>query len=337
MATTDDARHQSESARQRMNEIAQELARRTTPEQLKALAREKGGELKDLARHKADEMMTDARHSAREKVTELKDSAVHQAREKVADLKESAVHQGEELKERAGRHPALLGGLIGSAVGIGAGLIARRMADRRQSEWSYPARRTYTPEYGYQPAVYPAEGGRFTDAEIDTGDKPTGDKLKETGEKLRENVSDKFESAKESVSGRVESAKENVSGKFESAKERMDHARENLRQHIPSTGEIKERTRHYAEASGEHPWILAAVGFGLGMFASRLIPETDIERQKLGDVKHRAAERLSEFGKDIEQKVSGESAEEERFDSEALTTGAMNEPIETYEPGSSLH
>lgn len=342
MATTDDARHQSESARQRMNEIAQELARRTTPEQLKALAREKGDELKELARHKADAMVSDAKHSAKEKVADLKESAVHQAKEKVADLKETAVHQGEHLKEQAGRHPAVLGGLIGSALGIGAGLVARRMAEKKQSQWGY-TRRTYTPEYGYRPAVF-TEGGQYKDAEIGTGEK-LKENVSEKLESAKDNVSGKLESAKENVSGRYESAKENVSGKLESAKEKvgharekMGHARENIRQHIPSAGELKERTRHYAETSGEHPWLLAAVGFGLGMFASRLIPETDLERQKLGDVKHRAAERISELGKDIEQRVSGDSSEEESFESEALTTESMNEPIDTYpEPSPSLH
>lgn len=316
MATTDDARLQSESARQRMNEIAQELARRTTPEQLKAFAREKGEEWKDLARHKADEMVTDAKQSAKEKVAELKESAVHQAKAKVTDLKESAVHQGERLKEQAGRNPAVMGGLLGGALGIGAGLLAKRMADRRQAEdWS-ASRRIYTPEYGYQPAVIPEEGARFDDS--------LGHE-RGAGEKLKENVSEK-----------LESAKENVSGRLESAKERVGHARENIRQRLPSTGELKQRTRHYAETSGEHPWVLAAIGLGLGILASRLIPESELERQKLGDVKHRAAERLNEMGKELEQRVSGDTSEV--HDTEALTTGAMNEPIETYPgPSPSLH
>ena len=313
MATADDARRESEAARERLSAIAQELASRTTPEQLKELAREKGTEWRETAKLKA-----------REKATDFKDNAKLKAREKATDLKEKAVERGGRMKESAGEHPGMMG-LVGGLLGASAGLLLAKAGQRnREQAFERAGYRTYTPEYGYQPAVMPTEGyaAATYGAGLEEGYAGERSPAKERIGEAKERIA----SARENVSHRIEGARENVSHRIEGARERIGHARERL----PDREQLKARSRQYYDrAVNDYPWALAAAAIGFGFVASMLVPETEAEKRRFGEAKRKASERLREYGEEMEHRIAGNDSGEERIaEPSPLTT-----PSTLVEPG----
>lgn len=273
MASTNDPRHESAEARERLSAIANELARRTTPAELKSAAKE----------------------------------ALVEAKERV---KEKAMDERDQLTDRVKERPALWGAALGAAAGLTAGLVARRFISRGDSgqRQRVPNRRVYTADYGYEPATISSPSS----AESDSRTKEIGDAAREASQ---------------------------------SAKEKIGEVQERLRAKIPSGQEVKNRAGDTLTTVGEHPLALAIASIGLGMLAARLVPETDVEREKLAALKERAYERIDDIGHNLEERMSGDVTEEEVDESEEDSFGTSGfesnetafEPATTPTETSTLH
>ena len=115
----DDRRADEDVARERerLSEIAEELARRTRPEYLKAQA----GELQDKAKG-----------FAKDKAMELKDKAKLTARDQLGAAKDAALERVSAFEEKAMSNSigmSVLGALAGAAAGVG---LMRMLQERRE-------------------------------------------------------------------------------------------------------------------------------------------------------------------------------------------------------------
>lgn len=86
-----------------------------------------------------------------------------------------------------------------------------------------------------------------------------------------------------------------------------------------------KRSRQAMETTADHPLLLALIGIGLGIVAARVVPESDAERQKVGELKQRASERIARMGEEIESRIQGNSADKDDTDA------AYEEDLETTE------
>jgi ElaB/YqjD/DUF883 family membrane-anchored ribosome-binding protein len=124
----DDRRADEDVARERarLSAIAEELARRTTPEYLKAQASELQEKAKVLAKDKARVLKDKAKESARDQFSAAKDAAI----DKVGALEERAMSNSTGM--------SVLGALAGAAAGVG---LMHLLQERREHTEAY--------RYGY--------------------------------------------------------------------------------------------------------------------------------------------------------------------------------------------
>lgn len=328
MGERDDARRSIEDARERMSEIAEELARRANPDRLKAKAKEE---------------------------------AVRRGRE----LRDRAVVRSKDLGERALGSP-IVGGAVGGVVGTVAGSLAarsygRRIERRREHaaiEWDrgeYESRPVGGAEvfveeesrpyggypgtsgvsgtgmgtgYGGTPGLGESGGvGASGVGESGTGYGTSG--LRESGIGAGgyagvSGVSGGYESASEpgiragegASRGKAEELRhkavekgqelrERAAEKGHELRERASHVREQVRERIPSGGEIKERGGEMVRRAKSRPAMLVLGGMLLGAIAAMFIPVPEGERRRVAPVKGRAKESLRAATERFEERTIG--------------------------------
>lgn len=313
MASADDPRRESEAARQRMTEIALEIAERTRSEQLRNYAVEKKDEWTAKAREKVQE-------KAHETAEDFKDAA----RSKAHDLKEAAVDKTVTMKDRAVGSPGLLaatGGLIGALAGW---YLSRSGALQSHDRARYGYGR-YGGRYGYdERRVF--EGpytGRAYSADETGGEFYGGDRYAAGGSRFADEARGKAEEMKERATEAIDSAKSGV-----------EHAVERVREKVPSAGEMKERAQdYYHRASEEYPVALALGSLAFGFLSALLVPVSERERRALDDVKRKAQHGIEQIGHKVEEQISGaESSEAEPAKGAGQTTSASASEFGTSEP-----
>lgn len=293
MGERDDARRSIEDARERMSEIAEELARRAAPAQLKARA------------------------------------------------KEEAVKKGTEIRDRALGSPLVLGA-FGGAIGWMAGAaIARKYDERSEGRggrrlegfggFDEPAGEytvtSYTGVAAYPPIAPGAVGPEVADvgfASSPHGETPYGGGDVEgyggdvPGEEpgFREKVGEKKEQLKskghelrEKIDERVSGGGEQLRHRAEGMKSRAGEMVSNVRSHLPSGGEIRERGSELFHRAENSPSLLVIGGLVIGALAALSIPVTDAERRSVRPMKAKAREGLRGVGDRIEERIGGSSGE----------------------------
>lgn len=136
MVSSDDPRHDSAAARAHLSAIANELARRTTPSQLKRATKAAVADAKD-------------------------------------NLKGKAMEQREKVKDNMRQNPVLWGAAVGGAAGLVAGLLARGRTPQESPRPNVPLsfrherrpERRYRPRYEFSSTRLPDEGAHYSVAD----------------------------------------------------------------------------------------------------------------------------------------------------------------------------
>lgn len=326
MAERHDEEREIAQAHARLTQITEELSRRTTPEYLKAKARER-----------ADEMSGRAKVMARERTIEMKDRLLDS--------------------------PWALG-LLGGAVGAIAGkLIGDRTRDRHAhggyefyeevdapyDEYTathrYPATAYGEQGYGEGYGSYGHYGSESVQSDTIITDDPMygldvgerGDRMegfRESASSEEHGIKDKARDLKHKASERARDLKHKASERMSDVGERArdlkhkgterashlgDSARESghglrskaghmasgIRDHIPSGHQMKSGMRRVGNSTHERPelWGIAAVAIG-ALFGS-LMPITSKERRYLGPVKSDAQDRISAAKDEVIDRAKG--------------------------------
>lgn len=287
-------------SRERLTEIATELARRAQPEYVKARAHEV-----------ADDLKLKAKDAAREKVDDYKGRARMAVREKAHDVKEMAMQQGKGMN--------MWGALIGAGLGVA---VVKLLQDRSRQNAEY---RGFGPYAGYREVGYGFEGSFDRGYDYDgegyadvgvRGDLQARGKFDEVksqaGEKigdLKAQASDKLDDLKstasdtvESVKGRASDVVENVKGKASGMADRISSEAHQLREKVPSGDELRMKMN---SAVDNDPVIVGLGALAFGAIAGLLLPVSDSERKAYSKVRIAAQEKLQEAGGMIQEKLQG--------------------------------
>lgn len=265
----DDRRADEDVARERarLSAIAEELARRTAPEYLKAQASELQEKAKVLAKDKAKELQDKVTETARDKAHEAKDAAL----DKVEAFKERAMANSTGMN--------VLGALVGAATGIG---VMRFLQERREREYvsGYGG---YRYGFGYREAA--------SDKFADVGEQAEG---KLSGAKAK--AGEAVDAAKTKASDAVDAAKSKVGD----VKEQVSRKADELREKIPSRYEMREKVDHYVH---DDPFMVALGALVIGGLAGMILPLSEGERRAYRDVRMKAEHTLEQAGDMIEKKL----------------------------------
>jgi len=254
-----------EETRERLGQVAGELASRANPPYVKARIRE-----------------------AAEKEAEIvKEAAAKKAR----DVREVAMRKAENVTGRVVGSPttySLLGALGGWLLGA---FLGRRYARGLGEEASWRVRRSFEefdePSLGgmREPGIKERTSEAFTDA--------------------KERASDAVTTAKERASNAVTAAKDKASEKLTAAKEKIGGTVSHVREQIPSAHEISEKTGSFIhDTASTRPLLFALVPLVLGALFAMLLPVSDQERRALATAKQKVNERLSALGEKVEDRIA---------------------------------
>jgi len=242
--------------------------------------------------------------------------------------KEKAVEKGQEWKERMLGSPIALGVIGGVSTAAIASLVNR-----------FAGRNGWERNRGYMGAGHAGGHGEYTGyMRGDEGDT-------RTSKDLTERVADSIDDVKEGASQRIEQVKKRASERIDEAKERTSAAVERvggatrasverasrkvdeIREKLPSTGEMRE----FAErTTGEQPLVVLFGAVALGTALGLLLPMSNPERRVMEPVRRKAREELESLGEKLEAGIG-----EVREKLEAQMTadrGDENREAETFTP-----
>jgi len=301
MVERDDARRSIEDARERMSEIAEELARRANPDRLRAMAKEE---------------------------------AVKRGKE----FKDRAVNRGRDVGTRVLSSPpfiATVGGVLGSVAGA---MAARRFAQSHEEIRSWQGA---SDRYGFgtggaeilveedvrvQPDVassYPASSYEDTAGYEGSsmGSSMGGSIGSSSGSSSGGGgLTDKAGEIRSKVSERSHELRDRASSAAEDLKSRASEISHRMRDRMPSGGDIKVRSRDVVQRVERHPGFLLLGGLIAGAAAALLLPVTDVERQRVGPLRERARETIRSATEEIEERAfaGGGSQNESSYESSTV-------------------
>jgi len=286
-----DERREISDARERMSELAVEIAHRTSPEYVKEQVRTFAGEKK----------------------IELKQRAKERVMRKTTEWKQVATGTPKGI----GILGAIAGGVIGS-------FLAKRFAAARSGPMF--ERREYW-DGRDQPSLY-AEHGAYP---YET----TGDDLSALhADQSGGGVGEKLQSVKQSVMDKAGDARHSVMDKASGALDSIRGTASNVREHIPSAGDVRMRaTNWYDQHIDQQPLIFALGAVAFGMVASALIPVSSRERQLMEPAKRKVMQTVSQVGDQLQQKVDsmgGNADHQDNFEPPGISTA----PISSSDSGS---
>lgn len=359
MAEKDDARRNIEHARDSMSEIAEELMRRSSPEYVKARARE----------------------VVMQKTYETRDRA-----------KEAVMRKTVETRERVKESP-MAWRIIGGAVGVGiASLLSRRYQEARtyRADWredyqlggrGYRDRLEMEPtyaqrgvgmrsgvvadSYGYAAVSEPTAGvyaeplGAEADLSLDRHEeRGRAAELKERAASKASDLKDRASSAADSARSAVSSKAEDLRGKAadlkESARERLGGVKERLtdvrhsasgrlhdaklgaserlgsvRERMPTASDVKARaSATWQRGVNDEPLAIVLGAIALGAAASFLIPVSDKERQLLAPAKDRVRVKLDEVKEEARSRI--DQVRGQAIDQLSQLKGQAQEGLESF-------
>jgi len=278
MGERDLARH-SQEARARMSEIAGELARRASPDYIKARASE---------------------------------ATMDKARE----LRGRAMESPTALAVVGGILGALLGARLARSRSREygyreAGLYGRRF-DREYGRFEgYEGYDRQLPYDREMSDMRDMRGMRGTGERMDRSSYGGRDReisVKDRAEELGERVSGKVESMKDKAVDKVDDIKDQARAKAENVKERASEAlstarerAEELRERIPSSDDVKEKANR---AWGDQPLLFSLLALCVGALAGLFLPVGARERRLLEPAKQKAREGMHRLGDLADEKLS---------------------------------
>lgn len=249
-----------DEARARIRLIAEELARRSRTEHLKAEA--------SALRTRVTEQV---KSKANEKKDALKLRAREAARERALTLKEKVMARPVAL--------AIAGGVAGAVVGA---LLGRR------SEESQHYVRAETLSTG---TVQPGNWEAREDTGPSMGERAGEAKARVAGavDQTKERLSETVGQTREHLSGAMDRVKERASSIKDRASELRHRAGERIGSHVPSRSELRGRAGNMVR---EDPAMLAFAALAAGACVGLLLPLTDTERRTLRGAHAKAKEGL---------------------------------------------
>jgi len=280
-----DERREISDARERMSELAVEIAHRASPEYVKA-------QVKTFASDKKVELKQRAKETVMRKTTEWKQVATG-------------------TPKGIGMLGAIAGGLIGS-------IVAKRIAASKSG--AMYERREYW-DGRDEPTLYASHGSyEMTGDDLSAGSHGSG-------------VGDKLQSAKASVVGKATDVKGAVMDKASGAMDSLRGTASNVRDHIPSAGEVRYRASSWYDRSvNDQPLFFALGALAFGMMASAFIPVSERERQMMEPAKSKVRETVSKVGGQLQQKVEsiGGSADQQSDISSPISASGSSGDISGF-------
>lgn len=262
-----------DEARARIRLIAEELARRSRTEHLKA---------------EASALRTRVTEKVKSKANEKKDALKLRAREAV---RERAL----TLKEKVMARPvalAIAGGVAGAVVGA---LLGRR------SEESQHYVKAKTLSTG---TVQPSNWEARVETGPSMGERAEEAKARVSGavDQTREKLSETVDQTREHLAGAVDRAKERASSLKDRASELGHRAGERIGSHLPSGSELKGKAGNFVR---EDPAMLAFAALAAGACVGLLLPLTEVERRTLRGAHAKAKEGLQTGFSKAEEVLEG--------------------------------
>jgi len=116
-------------------------------------------------------------------------------------------------------------------------------------------------------------------------------------EEVKEQAKGAYEETKEKAKDTFEETKEKAKDTFEDVKERASH----LREKIPSGHEVRRRA---SDAWDEQPLLIALLSLVAGALLGIFLPVSSEERRLLGPAKHKAAEGVRKLGERADEALT---------------------------------
>lgn len=318
MAEADDAIRESEQARRRLTELANEIGRRAT----------------------ADHVREEARTLVREKTDDVRALASEKGREWTAQAKETAVNKSIEYRDKALGSPtflgivgALLGGLVGRSVAKSGRLVGneRGIGGRSIDTGMYGGASTgvgygSSSDVGIGSSGYVASGygssgygstglgtsgippttvGTGISAGMSSPDVPAGGMSgagMDSGE-VKADVKQRAGEAVDLAREKLGEVSEKVADTLSSAKETVSMQADRMRQSLPSAHDVKVLATNTWR---DQPWAVAAGAIGFGLLAALFLPVSDKERRIIEPMRSKARDQLRDVGRRIEEQVSSD-------------------------------
>lgn len=122
----------------------------------------------------------------------------------------------------------------------------------------------------------------------------------------------------------------------DSITDKTDAVKAKLTGGTPSSGEMKQGAKRAAGVAQENPIGLAIGGLAVGFLAGMLIPSTQVEDEKLGELSDQVKERAKETGgealergKDVAQEAAQAAKESGKEQGEQLQVSAADKAKQT--------
>ncbi len=264
-----------EATRRRMGRTVEEIGDRVHPDRVQH-------ELKVRARGQVDEL----KHNVKRKARHTMDEVEHEMRE-----------TGRGVWDTIRENP-IPAGMVG--VGL-AWLVTNGARDDDSGYRSRTLRREPYP-YGrdrdvpnrYRPVAGTAYG-QDVDERYDMDGADEDGRMAEAADRVRERGEEAMESVRERGEEAMDSAREKGHEMASSARERGRELKHDVREGMhEATYRARRAERRVEHAVGENPLVAGAMAAALGLAAGLLLPETDRERELMGDARERVKERAEE-------------------------------------------
>jgi len=257
-----------EETRERIGQIAGELAERANAPYVKARVRE----------------------AAEREAEIVKEAAIKKALIMKEDMKEAAMRKAVNVRGRVMQSPttySLLGALGGWLLGA---FLGRRVTPRLAARTTADERLWADEGLSMEPSMEPSEPG--------IGERASG---AIAGAKGR--ASETIAGAKEKVSETFHAAREKLGDTVSNVRERIPTSEDVS----AKANEVSERTSSFIHTSSStHPLIFALVPLCLGAIFAALLPMSSSERRALARAKQKVNEQLSVLGERVENRIAAQ-------------------------------
>jgi len=257
-----------EETRERIGQIAGELAERANPPYVKARVRE----------------------AAEREAEIVKEAAIKKALIMKEDVKEAAMRKAVNVRGRVLQSPttySLLGALGGWLLGA---FIGRRVPQRLAARTSADERLWADEGLSMEASMEPSEPG--------ISERASG---AVAGAKGR--ASEAIAGAKEKATETINAAREKLGGTVSNVRERIPSADEVS----AKANEVTERTSSFIhDAASTRPLLFALIPLCLGAIFAAVLPISSSERRALARAKQKVNEQLSTLGERVENRIAAQ-------------------------------
>jgi len=134
--------------------------------------------------------------------------------------------------------------------------------------------------------------------------------------RTKEKVSGKVDSVKEKITGTATGVKESIVGSAGTVKEQVAGTASSVNEATPGTEDIKQGARQAVGLAQSNPLGLAIGAAAVGFIAGLLVPSTNIENEKMGEMSDQLIDQVKstgqealEHGKQVAQEVASQAKE----------------------------